>query len=194
MTPRFTAVRRRRPRRAPEGVRPTSAKVREAVFNILRDRIVGASFLELYAGTGLVGSDARDRGAARVVWVDRNTSFLEDRVRREHPDGVPDGFLIVRSDVHSFLRGKPQPFDLIFADPPYHTGELERLMESVSAHPPWGQTSLFILEHKRGFRPPEHLADKILRRTYTYGDTNLSLFSADPASPGTCTGHKGRHP
>ncbi len=103
-----------------QAVRPTQDMVRESLFSMLGARVAGAKFLDLFAGTGVVGLEACSRGASSVCWVESSGAAL--RVLEENVRMLCDGRgSIVRGDVLRVLRnGLPgAPFDVIFADPPY---------------------------------------------------------------------------
>jgi 16S rRNA (guanine966-N2)-methyltransferase len=104
----------------PDGtaVRPTPDRVRETVFNWLRDEIAGARCLDLYAGTGALGFEALSRGAAETVFVERDPVLVE--ALRAHAAMLGVEPRIVRQDAESFLHGVvAAPFDVVFFDPPY---------------------------------------------------------------------------
>ncbi len=109
------------------GVRPTSDKVREALFSILGERVKGAVFLELFAGTGAVGIEAISRGAKRAVFVD--SSAKSARLIRENLESLSyrERAAVVTKDAIVFLKKTARelgPYDIVFADPPYHTETL----------------------------------------------------------------------
>ncbi len=104
-----------------EGIRPTSDKLRETLFNILAPRIEGARVLDGFAGTGAVGLEALSRGARHVTFVERDrraAALIAANVAR---CGVEEGYTIDCGDVASVLRRAPADaaFDLILLDPPY---------------------------------------------------------------------------
>ena len=108
-----------------DGLRPTSDRLRETLFNILADRIAGASVLDGYAGTGAVGIEALSRGASGVVFVERDrraAALIGENLRH---CGVSDGYDIIRADIGRVNRpdGSP-PFDVIVLDPPYAEADL----------------------------------------------------------------------
>lgn len=102
---------------APRGgpVRPTSDRVREAIFSILGD-VEGAEVLDLFAGTGAMGIEAISRGAARATLVDRAVGAA---ARNVGDLGLGERVRIVRADVRTFLDRDDGAYDLIFCDPPY---------------------------------------------------------------------------
>ncbi|MGH9390962.1 MAG: 16S rRNA (guanine(966)-N(2))-methyltransferase RsmD, partial [Vicinamibacteria bacterium] len=102
--------------------RPTAARVREALFDLLGDRIRGASMIDLFAGTGGVGIEALSRGARRVVFVEKDAGAL--RVLRKNIDlcRFSERAELLAGDVRSALRKlsrASEPFDFLFVDPPY---------------------------------------------------------------------------
>jgi 16S rRNA (guanine966-N2)-methyltransferase len=108
-----------------ETTRPTSDRVREALFSALDARGVvhGARVVDLYAGSGALGLEAASRGAASVILVDANRQAVEAARRNVHELGL-SRVSVVLSSAERFLAGPVKvPADLVFADPPYATGE-----------------------------------------------------------------------
>ena len=103
------------------GLRPTPDRVRETLFNWLRQDLEGLSCLDLYAGSGALGLEAASRGAARVVQVEQNPevcAVLKQNCSLLGANQVE----VIRLDVSWFLLGPPTPFDIVFLDPPFHQG------------------------------------------------------------------------
>jgi len=101
-----------------EGLRPTTDRVRETLFNWLQPLIEGARCLDLFAGSGALGLEALSRGAAKVQFIERNpraVQALQDNLTLLHADNGQ----IQQGDALSYLRGPAQPFDVIFLDPPF---------------------------------------------------------------------------
>src|SRR5262245_8995551 len=107
-----------------EGLRPTSDKLRETVFNILASRLEGARVIDGYAGTGALGIEAFSRGARSVVFVERDRR-AQALIRANLAQcGVTDGCVIIPADILHALtslreRGLDDPVDVILLDPPY---------------------------------------------------------------------------
>jgi 16S rRNA (guanine966-N2)-methyltransferase len=100
------------------GLRPTPARVRETVFNWLRNDIIGSRCLDLYAGSGALGFEAASRGAKSVIQVENNT--LACRALKENTTRLAaDQIKIVQSDVFRYLAGDTEVFDVVFIDPPF---------------------------------------------------------------------------
>lgn len=159
---------------APPGrtARPTGARVREAWFNLLGDRLEGASVLDLFAGSGALGIEALSRGATIVHFVERDRRVFEVLRRNVESLGVTDRAVLHRRDVFRFLadRGADASFDVALADPPYERGLAVRLAEEFRARP---FAKLLCLEHEA----TESIGESADRKR-RYGDTVLSFFTA----------------
>ena len=111
-----------------EGLRPTPDRIRETLFNWLAPWLPGSRCLDLFAGSGALGFEAASRGAARVVLVERSAEVVASlRTNRERL--AAGAVEIVHQDAASYLCGAPQPFDIVFLDPPF--GEPGALQASV---------------------------------------------------------------
>lgn len=174
------ALRGRRLRVPERGVRPTSERVREAVFDILGSRVAGARVLDLYAGTGALGIEALSRGAASAAFVEGERSVaraLEENLERL---GLSDRAAVA---VAPLDRGRvpaelPGPWDLVFLDPPY-AGDAGARWLAALASAPWPPSGgLVVLERRRGsLAAPEGLVLLTERR---YGDTVVGIYHAGP--------------
>ena len=123
---------RRIPIAAGTAVRPTPDRVRETLFNWLRDVVVGARCLDLYAGTGALGFEALSRGAAEAWFVENDPALVAALNAQAQTFGVRPR--IVRQDAESLLRGRPPAgFDVVFLDPPY-AAPIQPLLALL---PPW---------------------------------------------------------
>src|SRR5215475_674744 len=103
-----------------DGLRPTSDKLRETLFNILAPRIAGARVLDGYAGTGAIGLEALSRGAAHVTFVERDRRAQALIAENLAACGVADGYAIIRAGIDRAAADlPPASFDLVLLDPPY---------------------------------------------------------------------------
>jgi len=105
-------------------LRPTPDRVRETLFNWLRDILPGARCLDLFAGSGVLALEALSRGAEEVVMVDRNPAViaqLHEHIRQLKARNAR----VVQAESLAFLQGPPRPFDVVFLDPPFEGGLLE---------------------------------------------------------------------
>ncbi|MFQ5981741.1 MAG: 16S rRNA (guanine(966)-N(2))-methyltransferase RsmD [Woeseiaceae bacterium] len=109
------------------GLRPTSERIRETLFNWLSPVIEGARCLDLFAGTGALGIEALSRGAAEVVFVEKS-AHVAQALRKSLEELEASNAEVHRSDALDYLAGPgPQPFDLVFLDPPFETDLLPDL-------------------------------------------------------------------
>jgi 16S rRNA (guanine966-N2)-methyltransferase len=119
-----------------DGTRPVMDRVKEALFNILGDAMDGATFLDLYAGTGSVGIEALSRGAAEAVFVENAGLAVKTIQETLKTTGLEDRPRIVRQDVRDYLRqDEPTSFEYVYIAPPqYHTLWLDTLL-LLDSHP-----------------------------------------------------------
>ncbi|MFZ5998560.1 MAG: 16S rRNA (guanine(966)-N(2))-methyltransferase RsmD [Nitrospirota bacterium] len=160
-------------------LRPTSAKVREAIFNILRDQITNAVVLDLYAGTGAVGIEALSRGAGRVVFVEHNSqrvSIIKDLTERF---GFKDRGVVIKERADLFLKRTEYIFDIIFVDPPYRSEELATVLPLIDARNVLSDHGVLIAEHHAKKRLPASIGNLRLKKVYKYGDTSLSVYRVE---------------
>lgn len=159
------------------GLRPTTDRVRESVFNMLAARIDfdGASVLDLYAGTGALGIEALSRGAARCVFVERDRRVSEVVSANLESLGLAGRTQVVTRDVVKYLQGEPKHYDLVFADPPYAATTIAQLSALVFNNRWLHSAGLFVLEHAgtAQIARPEP-AELVLERSF--GDTGVSMF------------------
>ena len=107
-------------------IRPSPDRVRETLFNWLQQPIVGARCLDLFAGSGALGLEALSRGAAHVTFVDREPQIGRHLSQTLQRLGSGDATVVVE-DALRFLSRPPQPFDIVFLDPPFDLGLLEQV-------------------------------------------------------------------
>jgi 16S rRNA (guanine966-N2)-methyltransferase len=158
------------------GLRPTSDKLRETLFNILAPDIDGAVVLDGYAGTGAVGIEALSRGAAYVTFVEsdpRAVRLIESNLRR---CGVDDRYAIIRARFADLARtADVGRLDLVFLDPPYGAAELGQAI--LAAGPLVSGTTRLIVEHARRDAPPGETAGLVRMRQVVSGDSALTFYS-----------------
>jgi len=170
----------------PQGfvLRPTSDRVREALFSILAHRLLNCRFLDLYAGTGAVGIEAVSRGAKHVICVESaHQAKALVQLNIAHC-GVGDRMTIVHQTVQRFLSQADhwdEPYDIIFADPPYESvPEFVSLVGAVDTGRLFAVDAWLIIEHALKTSLPASVAGMTFQRCYRYGDTALSIFSRLP--------------
>jgi len=164
-----------------EGLRPTSGKLRETLFNVIAPRIAGAIVLDGYAGSGSVGIEALSRGAAHVTFVERDrraVALIEANLAR---CGVTDRYAIIRAR----FAGNERPpgggrFDLVLLDPPYGAMELAAALEA--AGPLIAGGALLILEHAKRDAAPVTSGPLVRTREIVSGDSALALYQRSGAA------------
>ncbi len=109
-------------------VRPTTDKVKQAIFNMIQFEIPGRNVLDLFAGSGALGIEALSRGANHCTFVDIQPEIVRKNVKKVRFEEMSR---IVKSDYLSFLDGTNSPFDLVFLDPPYQKGMLPLALEGL---------------------------------------------------------------
>ncbi len=163
---------------APSGLalRPTPNKVRAALFNILSNSIVGASFLDLYAGTGAVGIEALSRGAGFVTFVEQDPRHLAYLGKNIAACGFSEKSKVLGFAADHFLNGGVQPFDLIFLDPPYASGELEKILPRIWEGDMMTDRGQLVVEHFHKQVLPQAMGKIQFLKKYRYGETILSFY------------------
>lgn len=181
---RITAgVFRSRPIRAPKGdrTRPTSDRVREALFSMLEAErpIQGARVLDLYAGTGALAFESLSRGAAHATLVEKDRAALAAIAENVKALGLEDRTRVVPVEIARCVGRLPaEGFDLIFADPPYRdvpSGELVKSLDPIFRAEVMRENARFVLELASRDQVPEIAALALVKRR-TYGDTEIAIF------------------
>jgi 16S rRNA (guanine966-N2)-methyltransferase len=174
--------------RRPQGlaIRPTSDRVREALFSILGNRLPNSRFLDLYAGTGAIGVEAVSRGATHVTCVESSVEALKLLQHNMLDCGFAHNLTVYAQTVEQFLRRPDRwkgPYDIVFADPPYAMArELESLLSQTATDRLFAADSWLIVEHAEKTSLPAQLGSSAYLRRYRYGDTALSLYSYSAAA------------
>ncbi len=107
------------------GLRPTPARIRETLFNWLQHDIIASQCLDLYAGSGALGFEAASRGASSVIMVENNLQACQ-LINENKVNLSAQQIKIEQMDVFKFLAGDPKPFNLVFLDPPFKSGQAQQ--------------------------------------------------------------------
>ncbi len=162
-------------------IRPTSDKVKQALFNILGDRTAGSSFLDLYAGAGGIGIEALSRDAARVTFVDASRNSLNVVKQNIEQTGFGDRAEVVLSKAELFLKKQAGRYDIVFLDPPY-ADAMQPLLELIAESGILNAGSIVIAEHFKKQPSPEQAGRLTLCRQAKYGDTVLAFYKQEVKS------------
>ena len=170
------------PLSVPKAVRPTEAKVRLAIFNILGDYTADARVLDVYAGSGALGIEALSRGAAFAAFIESDTEAIlaiRDNLARLEPDIVRSAYRIVHMEAERGLRelaNSEPPFDIVLLDPPYQSEEGKNALNTVVECAILASAGIAILEHHQRTDVPVSIGPLRRGKRHRYGDTVLSLY------------------
>ncbi len=162
-----------------EETRPTTDRVKEGLFSVLQFDIEGRRVLDLFAGTGQLGIECLSRGAEHCVFVEARRDAVGLIRENLKLCGLSDRAQVVSGEAMSYLDGVREPFDLIFLDPPYASGLLEKAIAHIAR---------FDILAPHGIIAAEHPGDKVLpalappyrlHRTYRYGKIAVSVYRRD---------------
>lgn len=163
---------------APKGMdtRPTQAKVKESLFNIIQLYVPDARVLDLFAGSGSLALEALSRGAESAVMVDMDREATGCISRNIDKLRFGDRASMVRADWRQALRQlSGKQFDLVFLDPPYRLNELHECCAAMADAGLLAEEAMLVLEHRTGvFTPPDERFELFKERTY--GDTEIHFY------------------
>ena len=157
-----------------DATRPTSDKVRGAIFNVLGQFFEGGRVLDLYAGTGALALEALSRGCAEATCIDSSPGAAEVIARNAATCGFAARLTVVRRRVADALPSLPSAaFDLAFVDPPYSEGPGAALLALDRVLRPGASV---VAEHDRRSPPPDRVGALTLEDRRAYGDTGISIY------------------
>jgi 16S rRNA (guanine(966)-N(2))-methyltransferase RsmD len=171
-----------------QSLRPTSDRVKESMFNILQDDIVGKVVLDLFAGTGNLGIEALSRGAKKTIFVEKGRQALRLIQRNLTQFGLEERSEILPKDANraiGILKQKGESFDLILMDPPYEKGLIQKTLMTLNSHQIYHKDSILVIEHNRREPPSTVMEGWNLIRQRRIGDTLISFLTPweDHGSP-----------
>ena len=165
-------------------LRPTTSKVRSAIFSMLGPSGPGGfRVLDIYAGTGALGIEALQRGAESAVFVERNPRLCNDIEKALERHGLAMQGTVKRGSALQTVGRLQGEFDLVFADPPYDLDEFEELFSRVDDAGLLAPDAIVFLEHSKTTELPDALPGLRLSRRRRYGDSAISVYRA-PSGPG----------
>ena len=176
---------------APTGskTRPTSEMVRESLFNIIRNEIPGKTFLDLFSGSGAIGTEALSRGAKMVVFAEWDRDCCALIRKNLMALGVEkERWQVVKVNIMRQLRQSAEKksnaqwmpeknaYDIVFADPPYDLDGLCDLPKLISAGAFLTENGIFILEHNRATILPNQVENLVVSREKEYRGTQMTYY------------------
>ncbi len=174
---RFKGLRLRSPRK--QGVRPTTDRVREALFSTLGSAVVDSRVLDLFAGSGAFGFEALSRGAASVVFVDDDRRVTQTLLETGDVLHVMDQVKIITTSADKAVKtlaDSAERFTIVFLDPPYGTGWIQEIVESPDLEKLFAPDGLLIIEREEkapALSTPEGFSREFSRK---YGGTLVEIF------------------
>lgn len=161
-------------------LRPLTDRIKESLFGILGDEVAGARVLDLYAGVGSFGLEALSRGAETVVFVERArpvAALLRKNLAKVRCD--PGRYRILTLDVWqalTLLSEESEPFDIVFADPPFRKKVGAKMLEALSPVEITAPGTLVVLRHHKEENLPEEVPPFRLEREKRYGDSVVKFY------------------
>ncbi len=155
-------------------VRPTTDRVKEALFSALQFDLPGACFLDLYAGSGQNGIEAMSRGAKKVVFVDQNRKAIDIINDNLKAVGLQEEVKVCFTTAEKFLEQTLELFDIAFLDPPYHKGLLPEILPFLAKK--MAKNSIIVCEHEKNEEIPKSFCGFHLKKQYQYGKLCLSKY------------------
>lgn len=172
----ITGIARGRRLAAPEGldVRPTTDKVKEAVFSAVQFELEDSYVLDLFAGSGQMGIEALSRGAKRAIFVDSSQKAvrcINENLRSTKLDKLAE---VISRDSYDYIKLTARTFDMIILDPPYRQGHIDNVLPYAAAK--LNEGGCIICEYESDADEPSAPEGMVLRKTYRYGKINVTIF------------------
>lgn len=163
-----------------DGIRPTSDRLKETLFNILGPSLEGTVVLDMFAGTGSIGIEAISRGAREVIFIESDRDAANLIRRNLGALGITSGFRIVQEDIFTSMRSLGRAgfqADIVFMDPPYRWGPYADLLGTLFQAGIASASTRVILEHHSKAAVPGTESGYQCTRTVRQGDKCLSFYS-----------------
>lgn len=161
-------------------VRPTSDKVKEAIFSIIQFDVPGASVLDLFAGSGQLGIEALSRGASHCVFVDKSPASIGIVRENVANTGFAKSSRVLNMDSLDYLKTAKSGLDIALLDPPYHNGLIEAALPLLC--PKMNDGGIAVCEHEGGLTLPDKVDGFRVLRRYKYGSISVTTYMKNPPS------------
>lgn len=164
--------------KTPEGMqtRPTTDRVKEALFSIIQFEIPGAKVLDLFGGTGQLGIEALSRGAKHATFVDAGDApckLIKENLKRTKLEGEAQ---VIRSDYLAYLARCHEQFDIIFLDPPYAEVFLENALKQITEIDILHSNGIIVTERPLGKELPWEYEGYTRSKDHKYGKTLITIY------------------
>ena len=174
----ITGTARGRRLKEPVGLetRPTADRVKEAIFSSIQFEVEGRKVLDLFGGTGQMGIEALSRGAAHCTFVDLQKQAVGIIRENVNSTGFADQSTVIQGDALAFLSRCREKFDLIFLDPPYDSGLLEKAMELIATIDIVSENGIIVCENGSNSVWPVVEEPYRMQKEYRYGKIRTALY------------------
>lgn len=162
-------------------VRPTTDKVKEAIFSMISPYIQDSIIFDMFAGTGNLGLEAISRGAKRAYFIDRDRTSIGLVRQNVLYCKVEDRAVIMMADYASAIGKLSEQADVIFLDPPYDAGYMVNCIEMISENDLLVDDGVIVAEHSSAETLPEEIGEMMLIKTKRYGKISVSLYEKKEA-------------
>ena len=166
-----------------ERIRPTADRVKEALFEIIGERIRDARVLDLFAGTGNLGIEALSRGAGSVLFIDADRSavrLIGQNLDRTHLGDRAETWKTDARSAIARLKRTESRFEIVLLDPPYGYGQTKSILRRLHREKLLSPRGLMVIEHDRRTDLPERIDSLERRDQRRFGDTMISFYEARP--------------
>ena len=157
-------------------VRPTTDKVKEAIFSMISGYIPDATVIDMFAGTGSLGLEAISRGAAKAYFVDRDKTSLAMVRRNIQHVGAGDRSVVIWSDFNSAAAKINDTADVIFLDPPYKAGYMQDCIALIDDNDLLVDDGIIVAEHGIDEVLPDNIGSFVKIKTKKYSKVGVSLY------------------
>lgn len=157
-----------------DDVRPTTDKVKEAIFSSIQFDIQGRTFLDLFAGSGQMGIEALSRGAKSAIFVDSSIKAVNIVRKNLNAVGFYDRAKVLHTDSIGYLNMITEPFDIVYLDPPYGVGLLQEALPVVAEK--IKKTGIILAENQEKEEILQNYGEFVLDRQRCYGKIKVSIF------------------
>lgn len=159
--------------------RPTTDKVKEAIFNMIGPFFNGGIALDLFAGSGGLGIEALSRGMDKAIFVEKDArayqTLLENIKKCRYEEHVETFRTDAKRAIKGFLK-RDIVLDMVFLDPPYHQKEYYELVNVLVENNKIHDSGIILCEHAKEIQLPDHFGKFLLDRQETYGGTIISIY------------------
>ncbi|MBR2742659.1 MAG: 16S rRNA (guanine(966)-N(2))-methyltransferase RsmD [Clostridia bacterium] len=156
--------------------RPTTDKVKEAMFNVIQFDIEGARVLDAFAGSGALGIEALSRGAAEAVFLDTNRAAAAMIKKNLAAAKLSENAKVYVSDCRKYIKEyRGEPFDIVFLDPPYDKEEVKDVFNELFTCKMLSDTAIILCETRQELLP-ERVGSFVRLKKYVYGKINVTVY------------------